>query len=228
MTPAATPATRPPAHCWYRTNAQGETVRLAIYLPMFLRKNERYRAFGKGRFARIILSSPARKFEAAVAHVIAVIGAPPITSGVWKLTVHTVWDKQRHVGPSVPHGDSDASLSAIKDALQNGGAIDDDVRIITDETFNYYRKGERGLYAVLERLDMAEPPTLLPPDMLAAMAAAATLPPPKPKSRVVKAARKPKAAPKPAKATKARVTRSTTGARRHGLHPPTPSPGTAA
>ena len=140
-------------HPWYQLDDAGEIRRFSLYIPAILRKNERYRAFGRGRFARIILSAPARKFETLVTALVAQVGAPQITYGTWRLIVHTVWDKQRHVTPSVPGGDSDASLSAVKDALQSAGVIDDDVRILCDVTHNYYEKGQRGVYVVLERLD---------------------------------------------------------------------------
>ena len=154
---------------WYQLDAAGNTTHFELWVPAILRKNERYRAFGKGRFARIILSAPARKFEKLVADLCSAVSAPPIRGGVYRMTVHTVWDKQRHVVPSVPGGDSDASLSAIKDALQGAGVIDDDVRVISDVTHNYYIKGERGLFVILDRVDTWTGD--LPPDVASAKAA---------------------------------------------------------
>lgn len=155
--PRAKESTRTlPPNTWgsYEVDAQNNLVRAELWVPTFIRKNERYRAFGKGRFARIILSAPARKFEKLVSDAVFFLwsGAAKVTSGTWRLRVVTVWPKLRHVGPDVPGGDSDASLSAIKDALQTSGFIDDDVRIVADDTTNLYRKGIRGLFVTLERV----------------------------------------------------------------------------
>lgn len=49
-----------------------------------------------------------------------------------------------------PMGDSDASLSGAKDALQEAGVLDDDMRICEDRTFNMYEKDVRRLVIVLE------------------------------------------------------------------------------
>jgi DNA invertase Pin-like site-specific DNA recombinase len=47
-------------------------------------------------------------------------------------------------------GDSDASLSGVKDALQEAGVLADDVRFVSDRTFNLYEKDVRRVVAVLE------------------------------------------------------------------------------
>lgn len=193
---------------WYQLDASGNTAHFELWVPAILRKNERYRAFGKGRFARIILSAPARKFEKLVSDLCAAVAAPPIRGGVYRMTVHTVWDKQRHVVPSVPGGDSDASLSAIKDALQGAGVIDDDVRVISDVTHNYYIKGERGLLVILDRVDGWTGD--LPPDVASAKVAGAVFAADvaaavKSRPKVPRAPRKaPAPAAKPAKVTTAK------------------------
>lgn len=150
-----------PPNTWgsYAVDENKQLYRAELWVPAFVRKNERYRAFGRGRYARIILSATARKFQKLVSDAVFFLwDGPKATDGTWRLRVVTVWPKLRHVGPDVPGGDSDASLSAIKDALQTAGFIDDDVRIVSDETLNLYRKGARGLYVVLERVayDVAE------------------------------------------------------------------------
>ena len=64
----------------------------------------------------------------------------------------TIAPTLRHLDVDVPHIDSDASLSAAKDALQAAGVLDDDVRVIEDRTATVYRKGERRLVVVLEQI----------------------------------------------------------------------------
>lgn len=56
---------------------------------------------------------------------------PALASGTWRLRVTAVWPRKRDLGGVVvAFGDVDAPISAVLDALQRCGAIDDDVRVI--------------------------------------------------------------------------------------------------
>jgi len=144
-----------------RTNPPTPTgpERVVLWLDSYVRKNDLHRVFvprGKGGVIRgaprIILSSVYRKWRDIVSEERTRLGVGTIQEGAWKITIYTVCDRLRHLGPSVPFGDSDSVLVAVKDALENAGFIDNDGRIVSDETHTLYRKGERGVYVVLERL----------------------------------------------------------------------------
>jgi Holliday junction resolvase RusA-like endonuclease len=125
------------------------------------KKNDRHvpvLGFGpKGKkYARIILSDVYRAFVALIAEEVRRLGVPQITSDRWSLTVYTTWPQLRHLDKTgdssgdFPRGDSDASLSGVKDALQEAGVLADDVRFVSDRTFNIYEKDVRRVVAVLE------------------------------------------------------------------------------
>ncbi len=78
-----------------------------------------------------------------------------IDSAFWSLHLTTYAPTQSHqLGESnAPHIDSDACLSAVKDALEWAKVIDNDMRIREDHTRTEYRKGEPGLVIELRRLD---------------------------------------------------------------------------
>ena len=105
---------------------------------------------------RIILTKAYRKFVALIAEEARRQGAPQIRSGRWRLSVYTTWPRLRHLEESggtsrdFPMGDSDASLSGAKDALQEAGVLDDDFRVVEDRTFNNYEKDVRRVTLVLE------------------------------------------------------------------------------
>lgn len=119
----------------------------------FVRKNERYQPVRGKPFPRIITTSKYKKWLAVVAEEVRRQGVPLLNYGRWSLTVITVWPTLRHLDVEVPMGDSDASLSAMKDALETAGVLDNDARVVADRTFNLYRKGERRIVALLERTD---------------------------------------------------------------------------
>lgn len=128
-------------------------TRLVLVLDDFCRKNERHAVVGRPR-PRIITTTRYKKWCERVAAEVRRLGWPRLDSGRWRLSVHTVWPTLRHLDCAVPMGDSDASLSAVKDALERAGVLDNDMRIVEDRTANHYRKGVRQLVAVLERTDM--------------------------------------------------------------------------
>jgi Holliday junction resolvase RusA-like endonuclease len=120
------------------------------------RKNERYAAVRGNPYPRIILTKAYRDFVGLVAEEVRRLGVPQIKSLRWALTVYTTWPRLRHLDETkdssgdFPMGDSDASLSGVKDALQEAGVLADDVRFVSDRTFNLYEKDVRRVVAVLE------------------------------------------------------------------------------
>lgn len=127
-------------------------ARYVVALEGYVPKNRRYTAVGKPH-PRIIVSKEYRTWLADVAAAVKRAGLPRLDYGRWRLTVVTVAPSLRHLDCDVPYIDSDASLSAAKDALQAAGVLDDDVRVIEDRTKTVHRKGERRLVVVLEQID---------------------------------------------------------------------------
>lgn len=133
-----------------------DLVEVVVDVNDALTKNERYRVGKRGQHARLLLSDRAIEFREAVARAFAGAspdGLPLVVTGAWRLDVLTVWPRERHLGDEdFAHGDSDAGLSSIKDALQHAKVLDDDVRVVADRTWSTYRKGERRTVARLVRL----------------------------------------------------------------------------
>ena len=127
-------------------------TRYVFALDNYVPKNRRYQAVGKPH-PRIITTKEYRAWLASVSEQVKRCGLPRLDRGRWRLTVWTIAPTLRHLDVDVPHIDSDASLSAAKDALQAAGVLDDDVRVIEDRTATVYRKGERRLVVVLEQID---------------------------------------------------------------------------
>lgn len=126
-------------------------TRYVFALDGYVPKNRRYQAVGKPH-PRIITTREYRAWLSTVAEQVKRRGLPRLDRGRWRLTVWTIAPTLRHLDVDVPHIDSDASLSAAKDALQAAGVLDDDVRVIEDRTATVYRKGERRLVVVLEQI----------------------------------------------------------------------------
>lgn len=101
----------------------------------------------------MVTSGDYKKWIKAVAQEVERLGSPKITEGLWSMRVWTVWPTQRHLDRTTPNGDSDASVSAMKDALQEAGALDNDMRVIEDHTCNLYIKDTRRIVCLLERID---------------------------------------------------------------------------
>lgn len=101
----------------------------------------------------IITSKEYKDFVSLMAEEVRRLGLPKIAKGTWALTVWTTWPRQRHLDIELPMGDSDASLSAVKDALQEAQLIDEDMRVLGDRTHNLYEKDVRRVVAVLERIE---------------------------------------------------------------------------
>ena len=133
--------------------------RVVLSVDSFVRKNERYSCVRGKPYPRIITSTKYKQWIGVVCEEVRRLDLSPIRSGRWRLTVITIWPTARHLDRDVPMGDSDASLSAMKDALQESGLLDDDMRVIEDRTYNLYSNGERKIVAMLEEIerDPAEP-----------------------------------------------------------------------
>jgi len=135
---------------------QAQPSRVVISVDATTRKNERYQAVRGRPFPRIILTKAYRDFVTLIAEEARRQGAPQIRSGRWRLTVYTTWPRLRHLDASegdsgdFPMGDSDASISGVKDALQEAGVLDDDMRVCEDRTHTLYDKDVRRLVIVLE------------------------------------------------------------------------------
>lgn len=128
---------------------------LVMNINDVLTKNERHRLIKIGPRAAIKESDLAVQFKAAVASAARWAGiTTPISAGFWQLDVLAIWPTQRHHddGRTTAHGDSDAPLAMVKDALQKGGVIDDDMRIVSDRTWSHYIKGERRMVVSLTRV----------------------------------------------------------------------------
>lgn len=92
------------------------------------RKNRRH-IVARGR---LINSKEYKAFTLALHGAWNAKGYPMIiASGLWSLSVHSIWPRTRHLDLPVPLGDVDAPISWIMDALQNAGILDDDARIMS-------------------------------------------------------------------------------------------------
>lgn len=94
-----------------------------------VQKNARYRVVSKPR-PRMIHSQAFKAFVARLGEAWRSAGHPVINSGTWRILIHSVWSRQRHLDTSVPLGDVDAPVSAVLDALQEIGVLDDDARVV--------------------------------------------------------------------------------------------------
>ena len=90
-------------------------TRYVFALDGYVPKNRRYQAVGKPH-PRIITTREYRAWLSTVAEQVKRRGLPRLDRGRWRLTVWTIAPTLRHLDVDVPHIDSDASLSAAKDA----------------------------------------------------------------------------------------------------------------
>jgi Holliday junction resolvase RusA-like endonuclease len=106
------------------------------------RKNERHDVIRIGNRGALKNS---KAFDELVAEVAAawLLGRhQKICSGKWEIHVRAVWPRKRNLDVTVAFGDVDAPVSAVLDALQACGAIDDDARFIRQSAEKLYVKGE--------------------------------------------------------------------------------------
>ncbi|MCY0990641.1 RusA family crossover junction endodeoxyribonuclease [Nannocystis sp. ILAH1] len=102
-------------------------------------KNRSHRAVN----GKIILSADTRAFRASVAQIAAAKKWPQIKEGRWSMLVITTAPQLRHLGEEhIPYLDSDAVLAEVRDALQEAGVLDDDLRVVSTTGEVVYRPGE--------------------------------------------------------------------------------------
>ncbi len=65
-------------------------------------------------------------------------GRPKANAGPWHITVRNYWPRLRHLDVDVPHGDVDASIGTILDALQECGCVDNDARFVSAWELNFH------------------------------------------------------------------------------------------
>lgn len=94
------------------------------------RKNRRHLVVPGGKFSRMVNSPEFKSFVIAVEAAWAKAGYKRIFWGLWRLRLHAVWPRTRHLDVPTACGDVDAPVSWVLDALQQGGALDDDMRIV--------------------------------------------------------------------------------------------------
>lgn len=100
-------------------------------------KNSRHRIIRLGNRSGLRNSGRFLDFARRLQAEVKKTGHQRIESGSVGLVVDTFWPKLRHLeGATVPHGDFDATLSAVSDALEIADVIDDDARIV----WGYARK----------------------------------------------------------------------------------------
>ena len=135
---------------------------LVLDVSDIVTKNERYRVVVVGpkdrKRATMIESKPAKAFKEAVAEAVRFNPWACVTTGLWRLDILSIWPTQRHHddGTDTANGDADAPVSMVKDALQNAGAVDDDMRIVCGSEISVYEKGERRTIAILRPITVGE------------------------------------------------------------------------
>lgn len=117
-----------------------------------VQKNARYRVVGKPR-PRMIHSPAFKAFVARLAEAWRAAGHPIINTGCWRILIHSVWSRQRHLDTSVPLGDVDAPVSAVLDALQEIDALDDDARVVEQAATKSYDPSNPRVIITLEVCD---------------------------------------------------------------------------
>ena len=135
--------------------------RLALVIPGNPpRKNQRHRIVRMQNGGnRLVNTEEYADFVSRLGYEWLIARKPVIKSGAWSLIVNAYWDRQRRnltklipLGVDVPLGDWDAPVSAIGDALEEIGALDDDVRICTALVSKHYDKQNPRLEIELTRL----------------------------------------------------------------------------
>lgn len=109
---------------------------LTLVIPRTVRKNKSHRAVpskkkGRKLSARVILSGDSRDFREFMRELCKEQGMPSkISYGKWAIEIITYWPELRHLDVDFPHGDVDAPITPVLDALQRGAILfDDDVRL---------------------------------------------------------------------------------------------------
>lgn len=93
------------------------------------RKNRRHILVGSGKYARPINSPDFKAFALALEVAWMKADLPRFSSGLWKVSLHAVWPRTRHLDIPVALGDVDAPISWVLDAMQEAKILDDDARV---------------------------------------------------------------------------------------------------
>lgn len=115
-------------------------------------KNRRYRVVSKPR-PRMIHSKEFKDFVERLRAAWASTGHPTITSGCWRILIHSIWSMQRHLDIDVALGDVDAPISGVLDALQEIGALDNDARVVECAATKGHDPGRPRVLITLEVCD---------------------------------------------------------------------------
>ena len=109
---------------------------LHLLIPTTTRKNTSHRAVPTKKAngdasARLLLSTDSREFRKYVDALCEEQGLPKrISYGAWGIEIIAYWPKLRHLDQDFPHGDVDAPITPVMDALHKGAHLfDDDVRL---------------------------------------------------------------------------------------------------
>lgn len=145
----------------------GERTHIDLVIPGEPpRKNDRYKIVvittktGKKRGA-LKNSDSFKLFVMVLMSTWRTRGLPKIQSGAWRLTVAAFWSRLAHerkgkkLDRSFAIGDVDAPTSWVLDALEECGALDDDVRVVEETSFKAYDKHNPRTVITLERVEDA-------------------------------------------------------------------------
>lgn len=116
------------------------------------RKNRRHIAVAKPH-VRLINSEEFTDFAQRLDAAWRAAGHPVIRAGRWRLLVESFWSRQRHLDVDVADGDVDAPLSAVLDAMQMAGVLDNDARVIELGAVKRWANGEPRVVLTLEVCD---------------------------------------------------------------------------
>lgn len=85
----------------------------------------------------------------------AAAGHPVIRHGRWRLLIEAGWKRKTELddGLVVPLGDVDAPVSAVLDALQHCGVLDDDARVFEQASTKFYDPKDPRVIITLEVCD---------------------------------------------------------------------------
>lgn len=116
------------------------------------RKNRRHLAVARPH-ARLINSPEFRDFAKRLDAAWRSAGHPVVSSGRWRLLVESYWSRQRHLDVDVADGDVDAPVSAVLDAMQEAGILDNDARVVELGAVKSWANGEPRVVLTLEVCD---------------------------------------------------------------------------
>lgn len=116
------------------------------------RKNRRHLAVAKPH-ARLVNTPEFRDFAERLDAAWRSAGHPVIRSGRWRLLVESYWSRQRHLDVDVADGDVDAPVSAVLDAMQEAGVLDNDARVEELGAVKRWANGEPHVVLTLEVCD---------------------------------------------------------------------------